>query len=113
MQDKSTAAQPSSDAIRWALDHPDRFRPLVDLAHAICETQYEAVLNKLSRAYQKPDFCVRRDSVGSDCDQFLPVSLSWDADWYYGPTDFKSSSPAQTPVKVDSVTESSDKGAKV
>jgi hypothetical protein len=114
MQGKSTAAPPSPDAIQWALHNPDRFRPLVDLAHAICETQYEAVLNKLSRAYQKPDFCVRRDSVGADCDQFLPVSLSWNPDWYYGPTlaEVDSVSATDASVEVDSVAEGSDEGAK-
>jgi hypothetical protein len=46
--------------------------------------QREALLNKLSRAFQKPDFCVRRDALGPDRDRLLPITLSWDEDWYSG-----------------------------
>jgi len=57
---------------------------VLDLARRFCRAQLKALLNKLSRAYQKPDFCINRDSVSSGRDRLLPLSLSWDEDWYYG-----------------------------
>ncbi|MEO8596004.1 MAG: hypothetical protein ABI759_21970 [Candidatus Solibacter sp.] len=57
---------------------------VLDLARRYCGVQINALLNKLSRAYQKPDFCVPRDVLGADADRYLPLSLSWDADWYFG-----------------------------
>jgi hypothetical protein len=57
---------------------------VLDLARRYCAVQIEALLNKLSRAYQKPDFCIPRDVLGPDADQYLPLSLSWDVDWYFG-----------------------------
>jgi hypothetical protein len=62
----------------------EQYREAVLLASKCCDAQNDALLNKLSRAYQKPDFCIRRDSVGSDCDRLLPTTLSWDDDWYVG-----------------------------
>jgi hypothetical protein len=55
-----------------------------ELARKCANVQREALLNKLSRVYQKPDFCIRRDSVGRTRDRLLPPTLSWDEDWYYG-----------------------------
>jgi hypothetical protein len=78
------ASDPPEATLQWAMQHIDEFRNLVTLAQGFCDVQTDALLNKLSRAYQKPDFCIRRDSVGSYSDQLLPLSLSWDADWYYG-----------------------------
>jgi hypothetical protein len=74
----------SQQFLGWATQHVEEFRHLVELARGFCEAQNDALLNKLSRAYQKPDYCIRRDSVGSTCDLLLPLSLSWNADWYYG-----------------------------
>lgn len=71
------------EMLQWVFDHTAQFQQLVDLARRYCEAQGDAFLNKLSRAYQKPDFCIRRDTV-PDCTDLLPYSLSWDADWYYG-----------------------------
>ncbi len=100
------------EGLAWALEHVDEFRQLVELARGFCQAQNDALLNKLSRAYQKPDFCVRRDSVGGQCDDLLPLSLSWDQDWYYGDKiEYKLGLPAllpttpPPPVKGDSVTE--------
>jgi hypothetical protein len=70
--------------LEWSMQHIDEYRNLVALARGFCDVQTEALLNKLSRAYQKPDFCIRRDSVGTNSDELLPLSLSWDEDWYYG-----------------------------
>jgi len=68
----------------WAKQQSEEFRHMVELARTLCDAQKEAFLNKISRAYQKPDFCIRRDSVGSRSNELLPMSLSWDENWYYG-----------------------------
>jgi hypothetical protein len=68
----------------WAKQQSEQFRHMVELARSLCDAQKEAFLNKISRAYQKPDFCIRRDSVGSRANELLPLSLSWDENWYYG-----------------------------
>jgi hypothetical protein len=57
---------------------------VLDLARRFCRAQLKALLNKLSRAYQKPDFCINRESVAQGRDRLLPESLSWDENWYYG-----------------------------
>ena len=58
---------------------------MVNLARGKCQVQFEALINKLSRAYQRPDFCLRRDAFSADDrDRLLPMALSWDKDWYYG-----------------------------
>ena len=72
------------DALEIAMANLEEFRDVVDLARRFCQAQQEALLNKLSRAYQKPDFCIHRDAVGVNKDQLLPLSLSWDDHWYYG-----------------------------
>ncbi|HEV2327024.1 MAG TPA: hypothetical protein VGS10_24005 [Terracidiphilus sp.] len=76
----------SSGLLRLVFDQSQQFQYLVELAREFCDAQNQAFLNKLSRAYQKPDFCIRRDSVGDARDRLLPLSVSWDADWYYGRT---------------------------
>lgn len=73
----------SPQLLQWFYDHTPQFQQLVDLGRAYCEAQYQAFLNKLSRAYQKPDFCIRRDTVPG-CSDLLPLALSWNNDWYYG-----------------------------
>ena len=91
MQEMTKALRTQAD---WLLDDQttdaaqfvDLFRDAVQLARNYCNVQRDALLNKLSRAYQKPDFCVRRDAVGSACDTLLPITLSWDSDWYHGMT---------------------------
>lgn len=73
------------DKVNWAKTHSDEMGEMVNLARAKCQVQYEALINKLSRAWQKPDFCLRRDGFSAaDRDRLLPVALSWDEDWYYG-----------------------------
>jgi hypothetical protein len=65
----------------------DQLREAAYLARSRCDLQREALVNKLSRAYQKPDFCIRRDAVGPDRDTLLRLELSWDEYWYHGKTD--------------------------
>lgn len=43
-----------------------------------------AVLDKLAKAWQKPDFCVRRDIAGGDRDRLFPRELSWADKWFVG-----------------------------
>lgn len=65
--------------------HTTEFNEMIRLARNKCEVQYEALINKISRAYQKPDFCLRRDMFNAaDRERLLPSALSWDPDWYYG-----------------------------
>jgi len=60
------------------------YREAVALAMKLCSAQRGALIDKLARAYQKPDFCVRRDSVDQNRETVFPMSLSWDDDWYAG-----------------------------
>ena len=62
----------------------DTFRQATELARAKCEIQRNALVTKLSRAYQKPDFCINRSPIGPERDDMLPASLAWDNNWYYG-----------------------------
>jgi len=78
------AVRQSREWMTWAKQQSEEFRHMVELARSLCDAQKEAFLNKLSRGYQKPDFCIRRDSVGSRANELLPLSLSWDEKWYYG-----------------------------
>lgn len=78
------AKKSNQQLLGWALQHVEEFRSLVELARGFCDAQNDALLNKMARAYQKPDYCIRRDSVGANCNELLPLSLSWDKDWYYG-----------------------------
>lgn len=43
-----------------------------------------ATLDKLAKACQKPDVCVRRDIAGADSDRLFPRELSWAEQWYVG-----------------------------
>jgi hypothetical protein len=83
-QQGDTRDEQQAMLLKWSLDHAKDFQPIVDLARELCYAQDNAFLDKFSRAYQKPDFCIRRDSVCRSCDQLLPMALSWDSNWYYG-----------------------------
>jgi len=78
--------------------HTTELGEMVNLARRYSDGQYAALLNKLSRAFQKPDFCLRRDAFGDDADRLLPRTLSWDGDWYYG----QKISLADTSIQVPS-----------
>jgi len=70
-----------------AAAHATEIAQMEALARSKCQVQFEALVNKFSRAYQKPDFCLRRDAFSlADRDRLLPLSLSWDVNWYYGDT---------------------------
>ena len=62
----------------------EALREAVVLARRYAGAQTQAMLNALSRAWQKPDYCIRRDAVGDAQDRLLTATGSWDADWYYG-----------------------------
>ena len=84
LEDELKNASPKA-ALEKASAHSTEEGQMVSLARDKCQVQYEALINKLSRAYQKPDFCLRRDSLSpADRDRLLPMALSWDPDWYYG-----------------------------
>jgi hypothetical protein len=79
----------------------DKLREAVFLAGRYCDVQHAALINKLSRAYQKPDYCIRRDAVGPWCDELLPLTLSWDAEWYHGPTSSADDDGGGPPAESD------------
>lgn len=82
------AMRPSVDytgAMQEMWQAHDVFREAVALARARCIQQREALFNRLSKAYQKPDFCVPRDACGVDEDRLFPLAESWDKEWYAGP----------------------------
>ncbi len=72
-------------------------REAVAMARKLCHSQREAMLNTLSRAWQKPDFCIRRDAVSSQRDRLLTTMGSWDEDWYFG-KQFDDVKPQSTPT---------------
>ena len=76
------AAGPPTQTQLLAVAEP--LREAVVLARRYANAQREALHNTLARAWQKPDFCIRRDAVGDLKDRLLTVTGSWDADWYYG-----------------------------
>ena len=87
----------------------DTLREAVELVRKRCELQRDAVFNKLSRAYQKPDYCIRRDAIGSDPEHLFPRSESWDDQWYYGPGWVNYA--ARPPIVAPSVDNQSEKAA--
>lgn len=87
--------------------HREPLREMVRLARARCDLQRSALVNRLARADQKPDFVVWRRSVGTEADRIFPLAQSWDEYWYAGaPADVSASeegppsspSPQQGPV---------------
>jgi hypothetical protein len=74
----------SEEILEAARNRKEEWRQAIGLAREYCTAQQTALVNKLSRAYQRPDFCIRRDSVGPKQNDLLPLSLSWDESWYYG-----------------------------
>ena len=73
-----------ADIVEQAWLKLDAIQEAVELARAYCRVQKDALLHKLSRAYQKPDFCIWRGITGAHRDNLLPVTLSWDDEWYFG-----------------------------
>ena len=67
----------------------DTIRKAAELASQYCDVQRDALFNKLAKASQKPDFCVKRDSVedAATRDRYFPISESWDEHWYSGGND--------------------------
>jgi hypothetical protein len=70
----------------WKLCQQDR-APLVKIV-GLVSTEYkrqrDAVLDKMSKAFQEPDFCVRRADAGPEKDRLFPKEYSWKG-WYVGP----------------------------
>jgi hypothetical protein len=82
-------AECSSDpAARLVLErkHEPEMAELVQLSRQKHQFQLDIFLNKLAKAYQKPDFCILRDAFPvADRQPLLPIEQSWDDHWYYGP----------------------------
>jgi hypothetical protein len=87
IMDRGSAPQPDE----WEVLIERILRLRLEAKHAVALArqrvvlQREALFNRLSKARQKPDFCVRRDVAGPDCDRLFPIAECWDENWYYGP----------------------------
>jgi len=81
---KSLGRKSSTSHLEQVVAAAGPLREAVTMARRYCDAQREALLNTLSRAWQKPDFCIRRDSVGPERNRLLTLTGSWDEDWYYG-----------------------------
>ncbi len=57
--------------------------------------QIGALLDWLSKAGQKPDFCVLRDSMGPERDKVYPRAQSWDDHWFAPQLDPARSGPPE------------------
>ena len=75
-------------------------REAVTLARARCDLQRDALLSQLSKAWQKPEFCVRRDAAGPEVERLFPRAESFDAEWYVGPVNSTSGTPKEKPTKA-------------
>jgi hypothetical protein len=65
--------------------HEPEIAELVDLTRQKRRLHLDILLNKLAKAYQKPDFCILRDAFpAKDQNSLLPRIESWDEHWYYG-----------------------------
>jgi hypothetical protein len=95
------AARPSNDPIQMAVEKAwavwPMLREAVTLARGRCDLQRDALLSQLSKAWQKPDFCVRRDAAGPEAERLFPRVESWDDYWYVGGTN-TSSKPERPPM---------------
>lgn len=90
--------QPSSEeTLHLVIEAAEPLREAVAMARQLCHSQREALHNTLSRAWQKPDFCIRRDAVSSERDLLLTIMGSWDEDWYFGKR-FDDIKPEPTPT---------------
>lgn len=85
LKDEIRNTDSPEELLEKAMAHSTEAEEIVNLARAKCQLQFEALINKLSRAFQRPEFCIRRDSLSpADRDRLFPMALSWDEDWYYG-----------------------------
>jgi hypothetical protein len=92
LKDRLTAlASMTDNSLSRELEHGrgwqvDEITKAAELASQYCDAQRDALFNKLAKASQKPDFCVKRDSVDDAAtrDRYFPISESWDNDWYSG-----------------------------
>ncbi|MGP1676449.1 MAG: hypothetical protein ACTS6J_04750 [Burkholderiales bacterium] len=74
----------ANDAVALAWNFREDFQIAFSLAESRGLLELDAIFRHLARAWQKPDFCVRRDTFLPDTDQLLPLAESWDENWYYG-----------------------------
>jgi hypothetical protein len=81
---KGVAKLSNADGLPQVKAASEPLREAVAMARKLASSQREAMLNTLSRAWQKPDFCIRRDAVSSERDRLLTTMGSWDEDWYFG-----------------------------
>ena len=83
-QNTSAPGDPYQAVVDKAWEVWTLLREAVMLARARCDLQREALMSQLSKAWQKPDYCVRRDSAGPEVERLFPRAESWDSEWYVG-----------------------------
>jgi hypothetical protein len=107
-KDPSVLADPFRQKVDEAFAAAAVLREAVTLARARCDLQRDALLSQLSKTYQKPDFCVRRDAAGPEEERLFPLAESWDKDWYAGTPLKTSASRKEAPKRaVKAVSKSS------
>ena len=70
--------------MRWPTPVSYTHLEMVRLARERGELQRSALINRLARTAQKPDYVVPRVSVGTEADRLFPIAQSWDELWYAG-----------------------------
>ena len=78
---------PETFGLFWAWSEDDRSprNEVAELVRAAYRRQRQSVLDRMSKAEQKPGFCVQRSVAGSQKDRIFPKQYSWKG-WYVGPT---------------------------
>jgi hypothetical protein len=96
----NTSADAQCDALwRRCREEPSLLGELVALTRTEHKRLLDAVIDKMAKIAQKPDYCVPRSSAGTERDRLFPREDSWDEDWYVGPEARLSQSlPGGTPT---------------
>ncbi|MEP6733534.1 MAG: hypothetical protein ABJE10_23010 [bacterium] len=111
LTDPGAAADPYRTAVEKAWAVWPLLREAVTLARARCDLQREALLSQLSKTWQKPEFCVRRDSAGPEKERLFPRAESWDNEWYVGAMHSMSAPMRSDPPDPDAAKSSARKRA--
>ena len=68
----------------WSDADPSPRSEVAELVREAYRRQRQSVLDRMSKADQKPGFCVQRSAAGSEKDRIFPKQYSWKG-WYVGP----------------------------
>ena len=81
---KRAQKENAAGAVSLAWNLREDFQIAFDLAKSRGDLELDGVFQHLARAWQRPDFCIRRDTFLPDTGRLLPLAESWDEHWYYG-----------------------------